>query len=262
MQPHILRLKSERNICRKKQNERVKALETVHTYKKFIRAIKIRLSELKSDVKENGIQIDKNTLLSPFNAMLHPIKFYGDMKEKGSGSVLMAIILWLLYFLVSIIEYFQKGFIFNFKQAKDFNIFYEFALSSAVLLVLSIVNWAFCTLLDGKGTFKEIWIVVCYGILPRVLFGIPLTLLSNVLRQEEATILLLLQFAVNAWCVILIFIGLLIIHEYSFSKTLFSCLLTFLGIAVLIYLLMMFVSMIQQLIAFVKTVFQEILSRR
>ena len=43
-----------------------------------------------------------------------------------------------------------------------------------------------CTLLDGEGKMREIWIALCYALFPTILLGAIGILLSNVLAQGEA----------------------------------------------------------------------------
>ncbi len=230
--------------------------------RKFIHVLRIRLNEYRIERKNNPIRFNLKKISEPITACFHPIRSFSAIKTEGFGSGLSAFAVWVCLFLTAILEFFETGFLFNENRPDDFNILILFSTSSLLVLVWCIVNWSLCTLLDGKGTFREIWITVCYGMMPKVIFGIPLIVFSHVLCVEESALYVMLQSVIALWCGLLIFVGLLIIHEYTFSKTLFSCLLTAVGIVMLAYLIMLFISMVQQLFVFVQTVFQEITIRR
>ena len=59
------------------------------------------------------------------------------------------------------------------------------------------------------------------------------------------------------WSGILVYVGFMTIHEFSFKKTALSVIMTVLGIAIIIFLAVLFVGLIQQVISFVKAVYSE-----
>lgn len=234
-------------------------MSSTHLMKKFLRASAIRIAELKED--RTSLRPDLAEVRYSFSVLSHPVRFFRRVKDEGKGSARFAALLWVFLFLLSVSGYFLRGYAINYSRPEDFNIFLQFASSGGLILAFCLVNWALCTLLDGKGSLREIWLAVCTGFLPRAVFGIPLLLISNVVGLEEQALFTMADSFVTLWCCLLVFIGLMIVHEYSFGKTLFSCLLTALGIAAAVFLAMLLASMIGQLAAFIKTVGQEAMSR-
>lgn len=127
-----------------------------------------------------------------------------------------------------------------------------------VVVVWIIANWAVCTLIEGKGRLKDIFCTTVYALLPFILSLLVAVLLSNVLTLEEAAFVTFVRQAGIWWSVVLLLCGLSRIHQFGFGKTLLSVLLTLVGMAIIVFLLIMFFGLMQQAINFVKSIYSEI----
>ena len=75
------------------------------------------------------------------------------------------------------------------------------------LLVQSVVyfitwvvgNWALCTLLDGEGTFKKIFIYSAYALVPYIVCTFIAVILSNVLIKDESIWITAVQWIGLGW---------------------------------------------------------------
>lgn len=232
----------------------------METTRKFIRSVKVYCKETDWS-KYRWDRIDKTKFVWPFRMMLHPIEGLEEIKYEGKGSLAISNLLLLLLFVVSIVTYSQTGFIFNTNDAGNFNIFLTFLKSDALVILWCISNWLICTLLDGEGTFREIWIASWYAMTPQILFSILGVLASNfMVRQESAFLSVLYLFGV-VWSVILLLSGILVVHQYTFRKTLLSTLISLFIMAMIVFIMILFLSLFQQLVMFLQTVAQELLSR-
>lgn len=202
--------------------------------------------------------MDRQKLHVALRSLIRPIANFSEVKFEGRGSLLIANVICVLMFVVSAIEYAFTGFSFNYNDPDKFD-FLVTLLSSSLLLVLwAISNWGVCSLLDGEGSFREVWIATCYAMLPRVLFTVPLVLVSNWLTLDEQGIYGILTSFLLLWSGLLLFLGMMVMHQYSVKKTVASVLLSIAGIAVILFIAMLFFSMSQQFIAFIETVVDEI----
>ena len=59
------------------------------------------------------------------------------------------------------------------------------------------------------------------------------------------------------WSAVLLLGGLYAIHQYSFGKTLFSVLLTLIGMLIIVLVLVVFYTLIQQAFGFIHSLYQE-----
>lgn len=134
------------------------------------------------------------------------------------------------------------------------------ALSNTVFpLLLAIVsNMCFTTLMDGKGTFKDVYIAVSYATVPYAVCTVPITLLSHVLISDELSILNLFTSAILAWVLMLVFCGLMSVHDYSFGKNIVVCVLTVAGIAFMLFIGIVFLSLTGKVLSLVTSIVTEV----
>ena len=126
----------------------------------------------------------------------------------------------------------------------------------AVLWIAS--NWCVSSLTDGKGSLRDIYIALCYSLIPLILLLIPSTLLSYVLVTEELTFLSLISTIAYGWMILLIFFSTLSIHDFSFGKTLLTTILTIIVIGLLLFLGMTFFTLLGQIGSMIYNVVREI----
>ena len=57
---------------------------------------------------------------------------------------------------------------------------------------------------------------------------------------------------------ILVFFGTMVTHQYSFKKTVLTCICTVVGMGIIMFIGLLFFSVIQQMITFFTTIYKEI----
>ncbi|MBS4177862.1 YIP1 family protein [Lederbergia citrea] len=200
-------------------------------------------------------------LLFLFRFFKHPIDSFYDLQRMGRASVLSATILYLFLFAAYLINRFQTGFIFSSYRSGDTNLMYEFAIIFVPLLAFIIVNYLVSTINDGEGRFKDIYIGTIYSLAPYIVFILPVTLLSNILSGNEYFVHLFSMRIIIGWCLIILFIMIKEIHNYSFSETIRNILVTLFGMAILLLVVFIIFVLMDQVYDFVYSVIKEVLLR-
>ncbi len=204
---------------------------------------------------------NRKKLIYPLRIIRRPFDSFSDMKYEGMGSLTIANVLLLLFFFSNILRYFCTGYIFNTNSPKDFNILLELLYSVFLIVLWCISNWAVCTLMDGEGKFEEIWTAVCYALLPRIVGQLIVVALSNVLALNEQMFLTLIDTVSIGLMSVLIWFGMMVVHQYTLLKTVLSSLLTVFGIMAILFIGVLFFSVVQQMIGFAETIYMEILNK-
>ena len=150
------------------------------------------------------------------------------------------------------------GYLFTNNSSEDLSIIAVFAKTVLLVLLWTVCNWATCTLLEGEGTFKQIWIATCYSLIPLVIMSLPISLVSNFFSVSEASFYNTFTLIMQGWFIILLFLGMMVTHQFTAAKTFGSAVLTLAMIAIAAFFVLLFVSIAQQLMAFINTIFTEL----
>ncbi len=228
--------------------------------KKFVRGIVVRCRQFRPE-NYAWRNLDKTKLLVPFRLFTHPIDTFNDIKHEGRGSLGLANIILVLFFIEGILDYFFVGYLFSNNDVQQFSPI-PILLKTVIIVVLwCVANWAMSTLLEGSGTFKDIWIATCYSLTPLVIFQVPLNVISNVMTVSEGMFFNSFTMIFTVWTLLLIFLGMMVIHDFTVSKTLGSVLLSVGMIVIVAFLVLLAFSIYQQISMFVKTIMTELTRR-
>ncbi len=210
--------------------------------------------------KKKIVFIKNKSLNTMFSAALHPSNTFTDIKEKHLGSIPLCVMLVVLYYVATVMSTISGGFLFTYYDPASFNSILVLIRSVGLVLLWIVSNWLVSTLLGGKGKMKEIIVVTCYSLQPIILFDVINIVLSNVLLPDEASFLQILSTIATIYFCIMLVNGMLKIHDYSMGKFLWTTFLTVIGMAIIVFLLIMLIILIQQFGAFLVTLFTEVLT--
>ena len=204
---------------------------------------------------------DKEKLLYPFRLLIHPLAVFQDLKYEKKASMGLANLLVLLFFLEALTQALCTGYLFHPQPDSLVRLLPALLQSAGALLLWTICNWATYTLIDGEGTMRDIWIAAAYSLTPWILLGFLGILLSNVLSLDEAMIYQTFQVVGAGWSLLLVFLGMMIVHQYTVKKTIVSIIITLLAILAVCFLLLLFFSIAQQILGFATSIAQELTYR-
>jgi hypothetical protein len=124
------------------------------------------------------------------------------------------------------------------------------------LFVLS--NWCLTTLFEGEGSFKDIFIACSYSLLPIPMLIVPATILSNVCTNSEKDIVGFISTLAFIWLGILIFFGTQVTHDYTMGKNVITILGTAVGMVFIMFIALLFSTLVGKMISLVTNIITEI----
>ncbi len=201
------------------------------------------------------------TLKFALYCITHPLDGFWDLTHERRGSMAAANTILILTLLARIMKLQFTSFIFNKVYWPELNIFLYLASVLFPLALWCVGNWGLTTLFDGKGKLGQIYMATCYGMTPYPLIQFPLILFSNVVTVDEAEFYSVMSAISLVWAALLILAAMMQIHEYSLSKTVGFTVGTGLAMLVMVFILLLFFSMISSGVAYFVSVAREILFR-
>nr|WP_144922151.1 Yip1 family protein [Paenibacillus bovis] len=199
-----------------------------------------------------------NKLHYSLYVIFHPFDGFWDLKREKRGSLGAALTIMFSLILVYILQRQYTAFLFNLNNLNELNIVLEIVSVLLPFLLWCIANWCLTTLADGEGTFKDIVIATSYALTPLIIINTPLILLSYLINLEEGAFYYFFASISILWSAGLLVLGTMVTHDYSLKKTLLTVLGILISMAVMIFLGLLFTSVIQQIIGFFYVIYKEI----
>ncbi|MCL1880965.1 MAG: YIP1 family protein [Oscillospiraceae bacterium] len=197
----------------------------------------------------------------PFYVTRHPFEGFEDLRWKQGYNMKAALVMVLAFFVVTVIQARASGFLFNPATPKVFNIVPYFSMTILLFFVWVIGNWSLCTLFNGEGTMKSICCVSAYALMPYIFSMVIATALSNVLLPREAGFLTFVSALGVVWSTLMMISGMKAVHQYSVPKTLLAILFTLVAMVIILFIVVLLVSLFQQVYIFFYTIYTELLFR-
>lgn len=195
------------------------------------------------------------------HAVTHPFEGFEDMRWKKAGSMKYAIVIILLWFVAAVFYDRLYGFQFYVSPDKMFNVIPYIVRTIILFLTWVVGNWAVCTLLDGEGTMRNIFVYSAYALIPYVASLFLEVFMSHFLIRDEFVFIEAVQYIGLGWSVVLVFSAIKSVHQYSFLKTILAILLTIAAMLIILFLLVLLLSLLQQVYVFVYSIYTEIAYR-
>ena len=196
-----------------------------------------------------------------FYCLFHPFDGFWDLTHEKRGSLAAANTIMLLTLVTRVLKLEFTNFQFISVNWEYVNVFSECMSILLPLIVYVVANWCWTTLFDGKGTFKDVYIGMCYAITPYTLLQLPMILLSNVINYEEGAFYYVFGALSLIWAGALIVVAMMEIHDYSFGKTLLFTVMSLFGMLVIIFLMLLFFSLVSDGVSYFVSLYREIVFR-
>jgi len=196
----------------------------------------------------------------PFYIVTHPFKGFDDMKQQKHGDMRFAVVILAVMGLLGILETAYTGFVVTgFFQAVPFvNVPWVLAMTYAPIMLFVVANWSVTTITDGKGSLREIFLVYCYAMYLSLFCTVIGIVVSNVVTVNEAAFALFFFAFGQISGLFYLFIGLVVVHEYTFAKAVLMAFLTILSMLIITFVSALFFSLLSNVIMFFYIVIAEL----
>ena len=180
----------------------------------------------------------------------HPLDGFWDLTHEKRGTYAAANTILILTLIARIAQLRFTSFVFLRVYWEEINIFLYLSSILFPLALFVVGNWALTTLFDGKGRLGQVYMATCYCLVPYPLIQFPLMIFSNFVTVDEAEFYTVINGLSLVWCALLIIAAMGQIHEYSLAKNILFMVASLFAMLVIVFILMLFFSMISQGVAY------------
>lgn len=210
-------------------------------------------------IKRNVILIRNARLRTAVACMYHPFRSFYDIKYLNMGSMKIAVSLTLLYYFTSVLAVTESDFRYTTFNVNTYNSLFQIVQTIGLILLWSAANWAVSTLQHGNGRLKEVYLVTAYSTLPLILYNLISTPLSHMLASSDSTMISGLHTLALIFTGVMICVGLMAIHDFSFPRFIATSILTVFFMIFLVFVLFMMGILLTQFGGFFWSLLMEAL---
>ena len=195
----------------------------------------------------------RDTLRYALHCCVRPFDGFWDLTHEKRGSIAAANTIIVLVLITNLLKLGFTGFMFGIQT-----IFWTCA---AIFIIYVVANWCLTTLFDGKGRLSDIWMGTAYAMTPYVLIQLPLIVLSNFVTEEEGAFYSYFGYFSFIWCGLLVMASVMMIHDFLLGKAFLSIVFTAVGMLIIVFLLVLFFSLISDGFSYFYSIYQETVFR-
>lgn len=192
---------------------------------------------------------------------IHPFYCFDDLKYKNMGSLRIAIVITVLFYVASVLNVIASGFLYSNTLLRNYNALYTLGGTVGLVLLWSVCNWLVSSMFDGKGNFKDVYTATCYAIAPWVAYLFVKILLTNVLPLSTATLITGIETVMLIYTVFLLSIAMMKVHEYDFFKFVLTSIVVIFFMILVVFVIFMCAILMAQFITFLASVYEEVAHR-
>ena len=198
-----------------------------------------------------------------FHVVIHPFDGFFRLKtDPRRHSVPCAVLLYVFLAVSTVLRKQMLNFMFTESSNFDLNVFMDMLVSVLPYLLWGIANWCFTSLMDGDGSYRDIFCATAVALIPMIVGNILQIPLSYILNLDESTVYTFIGGVSVFYTYALLFLGMIVTHQYSLGKGIVTAVLTILGMLTIAFVAILLAYLVQQIYDFVYDLVSEIKYRQ
>ncbi len=193
-----------------------------------------------------------------FYFMKHPIDGCYGVRRENRVSVLSANILLVIGIAEYVVNKYFCGFLNKYVREGEYDVLSDIGFIVLVLLLVVGCNYLMCTINDGEGKLKHIYCSLIYSFGPYILIQPVIFLLSHVVTNNEIFFVSFGNLCMITWVVVLLFISIKEINNYTVKETVKIICLTVFTILIVCLLAFIIYVLWSQVFEFIQSICGEV----
>ncbi len=193
--------------------------------------------------------------------VFHPFDGFWRLQRERKKTSLPSVLLLAVTVLIFVCDPHFTAYLFNTGDRRFLSIFVQAAKVLIPYAVWCVGNWCVTTLMNGDGSMKHIAQTTAYALIPLALSRVVLILLSHILTYNEQVLYTLIAALGWIWFAVLLFTGIMTIHQFSVLKTVVTVILAVIAAVIILLLVLVLFALVGKLAGFSSIVWREFLLR-
>ncbi len=211
--------------------------------------------------KKKIVLINNEKLKLALGSSVHPFRNFEEIRYKDKGSVPLALLFLLLFYIAEMLNQTASGFLFSTSDPRTYNTFYTILSTIGLVTLWSVANWLIASLNSGKGKFSQVFIVSCYCMIPLTIFKFVRVVLSHILSLAGLDIMNAIEVAVIIFTLFILCIAIMQVHEFDFFKFLSTTIITILFMILMVSVFLLVGVLLEQVGEFFISIYKEAIYR-
>ena len=211
-------------------------------------------------LKKQVVLIRQPQISTMVGCLYRPFRSFQDIKYKKMGSIPLALVMTVLFYVTSVMMTTLSDFRYTTFDPATYNSLFELAKTIGLIVLWTVSNWAVCTLSQGNGKLKEVFVVTAYSTLPIILFNLISTPLSHAMGTADSGIITTLNTIALILTGVMLCVGLMTIHDFTFPQMLVTAIITLLFMILVVFVLFMIGILLSQFFGFFSSIILEAIS--
>ena len=199
----------------------------------------------------------ENKWLLPVYCLRHPVDGFEQFRNRHLYFTPLATVIVLTWMVIAIMKNYFAAYIYNSADVNSYNPLSTVLSTVGLFLVFVASNWCIASFIEGKGIFGHIFCMAAYSLIPYIVTEFLSIPLSYLLTADEAIFITIMKAIGIIWSAVLIYLGIYAIHQFSAGKTFGSLILTAVGMVIILFVLIMIYTLLQQAFGFVYSLYVE-----
>ncbi len=196
-----------------------------------------------------------------FYYIKHPIDGAYGVKREGKASYATSHLLLIAFIGVFLLDKYASGFIVKRVSEGRYDIIGDVMYILGIVLLFTVSSYLISTINDGEGSMKQLYTAYIYSLGPYLILKPFIVVLSNVLTYNEVFLIRFSNFILYTWIIVLLFMTIKEVNNYSVGETVKVILITFFCALIVILLLFILYVLISQVADFVQAIYGEVVYR-
>lgn len=180
--------------------------------------------------------------------IFHPIEAFERIKYyRNKSKTLPVFVVFCLILVVRVASIYITHFPLTRLKPEDTNIMLEIVKYIIPIASWGITTYAITSIWDGECFLGECMIGAVTAMIPYIVMTIPISLFSRLFEENQKGFINFLNTAIVIWVLLLLFIGTMVMNDYTFKKTIGVYMVCMAGVLLLWAIFLLLATLTYQL---------------